>query len=171
MLTLEIGLAKFEVIPTNRSRVWTYLVHFTIDLVIFESKMTSQWQSELNFHFFLQKSIMSTLEICLAKFEMVPTNIYRVWTCLLHFATNFVIFHWKMISQWQSEPDFHLFLQKSIMLTLEIGLAKFEVIKMNRSRVWTCVVHFTINLVIFESKVTSQWQSEPDFQICFCKNH
>ena len=42
MSTLEIGLAKFEVIPTNRSRVWTYLVHFTIDLVIFESKMTSQ---------------------------------------------------------------------------------------------------------------------------------
>ena len=27
----------------------------------------------------------------------------------MHFTTNFVIFQWKMMSQWQSEPDFQLF--------------------------------------------------------------
>ena len=76
---------------------------------------------------------MSTLKICLAKFEVIPTNRSRVWTCLVHFTTNFVIFVSKMTSQWQSEPDFHLFLQKSIMSALEICLAKFEVIPTHRS--------------------------------------
>ena len=106
--------------------------------------------------FFLQKPIISTLEIGLAKFEVIPTNRSRVWTYLVHFTTNIAIFESKMTSQWQSEPDFHLFLQKSIMSTLEICLAKFEIVRTNICRVWTCLVHFTINLVIFESKVTSQ---------------
>ena len=56
--------------------------------------------------FFLQKSIMSALEIRLAKFEVVRTNICRVWTCLVHFSTNFVILESKVTSQWQSEPNF-----------------------------------------------------------------
>ena len=64
-----------------------------------------------------------------------------------------------MTSQWQSEPDFHLFLQKSIMSTLEICLATFEIVRTNIWRVWTCLVHFAINLVIFESKVTSLTKS------------
>ena len=55
------------------------------------------------------------------------------------------------------------------MSILEICLEKFEVIPANRSRVWTCLVHFTTNFVIFESKMTSQWQSEPDFQFFFVK--
>ena len=78
MSTLEICLAKFEVIPTNRSRVGTCLVYLTTTFVIFESKMTSQWQSEPDFHLFLQKSIMLALEMCLVKFEVVRTNICRV---------------------------------------------------------------------------------------------
>ena len=59
------------------------------------------------------------------------------------------------------------FLQLSIFLTWEIILSKYEVILTIRSRVWTRAAHSRTNLVIFESIVTLQWQSEPEFDDFF----
>jgi hypothetical protein len=68
-------LSKYEVILTIRSRVWTRAAHSRTNLVIFESIVTSQWQSEPEFDdFFPQLSILLTWDIILPKFDVILTS-------------------------------------------------------------------------------------------------
>ena len=82
-------LPKFDVILTIRSRVCTWIIHFTTDLVIFEVNNDVTVAVRRRFlHFFWKKLIIFILKISLAKFELILKRISWVWTWIVHFAIN-----------------------------------------------------------------------------------
>ena len=80
-LVCRVILPKFDVILTIRSRVCTWIIHFTTGLVIFEvnDDVTVAVRSRF-LHLFWTKMVIDILKISLVKFELILKRRSRVWT-------------------------------------------------------------------------------------------
>ena len=107
-LVCRVILPKFDVILTIRSRVCTWIIHFTTDLVIFEvnDDVTVAVRSRF-LHLFWTKMVIDILKISLAKFELILKRRSRVWTWIVHFAISLCFFVSIMTSLWRSEAGFY----------------------------------------------------------------
>jgi len=116
-LVCRVILPKFDVILTIRSRICTWIIHFTTDLVIFEvnDDVTVAVRSRF-LHSFWTKMVIDILKISLAKFELILKRRSRVWTWIVHFAINLCFFVSIMTSLWRSEAGFLIFFWKKKLL-------------------------------------------------------